>query len=112
MPENHDQVVQQHDRQAGLRADGNLFRAGGPVAGRAGQHQVVRLRVDENVLDSLQAGERMHRFVQRLPGREPQLGILFQPVQRDHPQSGRPPGIVLTAGAGLAGVTQGRQPPA
>ncbi len=102
------QIVEANHGLAGLGVDHGPFRARGPVAGRAGQHQVARLGIDEHVADAAEPGEDLHGFGRRFARGQTQLDLLFQPRQRDHPQR-RIAANVLLAGPRSAGGAGGGQ---
>jgi hypothetical protein len=99
------QVVQPHDRPAGVAADDQVFVARLPVARGAGDDQVAGLGIDEDVLDPLEPGQHEHLFGRLAAGGQPQLDLLFQPRQGDHSQRRRPADILLSS-LGNAGVVE------
>ena len=86
MAEDDHEVVQLHDRLARVAGDDAVFGSDGPIARRAGDNQIARLGIDENVLDPPQAGEILHRLVGDLAQGRVELDLLLQPRERDHPQ--------------------------
>ena len=108
LAENDDQVVEPQHGLAGLGVDDGPLRARRPIAGRACQHDVARLGIDEHAMDALQARQDLHGLGRRLSGGQAQLHALFQSRQRDHAHR-RAAADVFLAGSRLAGRAQGRQ---
>ena len=79
-PQGHDQVLQLHHRPPAGQAHHAAGRIGHPAFGRAGQHDVLAVGIEEHVADPQQSGQVAHLVGQRA------LVVddgLLQPVERD-----------------------------